>query len=391
MHVCFVCSEYPPAPHGGIGSFIQTLGRELVERGHRVTVMGLYPEEDSGTANDRGVEVFRISRRGAPLLRFATNRKKFARKLREVHARCPIDIVEGAEIDLYIAASDLPGVKILRMHGGPSFFEARSRIQAAKESWSFRVADQLCAVSHCVADGTRKVLKLGKRHVEVIPNPIDLRLFTADPQHLEEEDGLIVFSGTISERKGVRQLIEAMPRVVAAVPNARLEVYGGEVINPKPKSPLTPQLQAMLKDPVSQRVVWKGRVARHLLPQAIRRASVCIYPSHIEAMPIAWLEGLASGKAVVASETGPGPEIIDDGLSGLLCNPRDPASIADALIRTLKDKDLRRRLGENARRVAEERYDLPKIVDRNEAYYRAVLAGKVPAMDESAASGTPVP
>jgi glycosyltransferase involved in cell wall biosynthesis len=99
-----------------------------------------------------------------------------------------------------------------------------------------------------------------------------------------------------------------------------------------------------------------------------------VYPSHIEAMPLAWLEGLAAGKAVVASQTGPGPEIIDDGVTGLLCDPHDPESIASALIRVLKDRELRRRLGENARRTAQERFALPKIADQNEAYYRAVVA-----------------
>jgi glycosyltransferase involved in cell wall biosynthesis len=381
LHICFVCSEYPPAPHGGIGSFVQTLGRALVERGHRVTAMGLYPEADAGRADDHGVHVVRISRRGLPVIRFATNRQKFARALMNLHARHPVDVLEGGELDISVLSKSLPGVKILRMHGGPTFFNSGVRIQVMKEKWAFNVADQLCAVSHCVAEGTRKALGLGRRHIEVIPNPVDLRLFAPKPDDMPEEEGLIVFAGTISERKGIRQLIEAMPRIVAEVPNARLEVYGGEVINPKPKVPLTPQLRAMLTGELDEHVIWKGRVPRLKLPQAIQRASVCVYPSHIEAMPIAWLEGLASGKAVVASETGPGPEIIDDGITGLLCDPHDADSIASALIRVLKDKELRRRLGANARRSAEERYALPQIVDRNETYYRDAISGRIPALD----------
>jgi len=125
---------------------------------------------------------------------------------------------------------------------------------------------------------------------------------------------------------------------------------------------------------VAKRVIWKGRVDRSVLPAAIQRASVCVYPSHIEAMPIAWLEGLASGKAVVASETGPGPELIDDGVTGLLCNPSDPDSIATAIIRVLKDKGLRKQLGTRARQMVKERFELEMIVDKNVEYYRR-LAG----------------
>jgi glycosyltransferase involved in cell wall biosynthesis len=344
-----------------------------------VTALGLYPEEDSGTAIDQGIHVIRVSRRGLPLLRFLQNRRKIGQKLLEIQAQFPVDIVEGGELDLASLLGSLPGIKILRMHGGPTFFHTGSRIQMLKEKWSFRVADQLCAVSHCVADGTREMLGLGNRHIEVIPNPIDLRLFAPSGEDLQEEEGLIVFAGTVTERKGIRQLIEAMPRIVAEVPNAHLEVYGGEVINPRPKVPLTPQLQALLPGPLAGHVAWKGRVSRSVLPQAIQRAAVCVYPSHIEAMPIAWLEGLAAGKAVVASKTGPGPELIDDGITGLLCDPYDPKSIAESLIGVLKDRELRRRLGQNGSKMARERYALPKIADRNEAYYQSVVAGKVPA------------
>jgi glycosyltransferase involved in cell wall biosynthesis len=108
------------------------------------------------------------------------------------------------------------------------------------------------------------------------------------------------------------------------------------------------------------------------LPAAITRASVCVYPSHIEAMPIAWIEAMAAGKAVVASQTGPGPELIDDGVSGLLCNPHDPSSIANQIIRLLKDASLRRRLGATARKIAVERYSLDKIVRQNLAYYERI-------------------
>ena len=372
LHICFVCSEYPPAPHGGIGSFTQVLGRELVKRGHRVSVLGLYPDQHAGSANDQGVNVIRLSRRGMPLVKVATNRAKFANAFREIHAAHSVDILEGGELEISVVPRSLPAIKLLRMHGGPTFFGVDSRLQKWKERWSFHIADELCAVSHSVADGTRRMLNLGDRHVEVIHNPIETKIFT--PQdNVAEQDGLLVFVGTIAERKGIRQLIQAMPRIVAEVPHARLEVYGGEVINPPPPIPLADELKALMTPEVAARVTWKGRVARSELPQTLQRASVCVYPSHIEAMPIAWLEGLASGKAVVASKTGPGPEIIDDGITGLLCDPLDPDSIATAVIRFLKDKGLRDRIGAAARQMVQERYELASIIDKNEAYFQRLV------------------
>ena len=99
-----------------------------------------------------------------------------------------------------------------------------------------------------------------------------------------------------------------------------------------------------------QRIVFKGPVEHDALPEVLARAHVCVYPSHMEAQGIVNLEAMAMGKAVVSSHTGPGPEIVQDGVSGLLCNPHDPASIANRIITLMKDHELRRRIGEEARR-----------------------------------------
>lgn len=369
VHICYLCNEYPPESHGGIGSFTQTLGRALVRHGHHVTALGLYFDPQTGGESDNGVSVIRLSRSGTPLARFVWNRMKLAEALRRIHQTNPIDIIEGGEMEVAMLNQPPPGAKVvLRMHGGPSFFETGDRIQLLKERWAFHVADQLCAVGNCVAVGTRRLLGLGSRPIEVIWNPIDVDAFAPAPADLEE-DGLIVFAGSVIGRKGIRQLVQAMPLIVAGAPNAHLEVYGGEAVDPAPATPLIPTLIRLIPADVAARICWKGRVPRSELPAAIQRASVCVYPSHIEAMPIAWLEALASGKAVVASETGPGPEIIEHGVNGLLCNPHDPSSIASNVVRLLNDPPLRRRLGVAAREMAVERYSLDKIVGQNLAYY----------------------
>jgi glycosyltransferase involved in cell wall biosynthesis len=373
VHICFACNEYPPAPHGGIGSFTQTLARALVKSGQAVTVLGAYPDEYAGQAEDEGVRVVRISRRGPPVARFWLNRRKVARALARIDGQKKIDVLEGGELELCMLSRQSPGTKVLRMHGGPRFFAGAApppRIKLLKEWWAFRVADHLCAVSHCVAEGTRRLMKLGPRPIEVIPNPIDVEFFAPDPE--KEERGLIVFTGTVTERKGIRELIQAMPRILAEVPEARLEVYGGDDIFPVGGRSLTRELAESLPAPQAARIEWKGRVSRGELPLALQRASVCVYPSHMEAMPIAWLEGLACGKAVVAAQAGPGPEVIDDGVTGLLCDSHDPGSIAGKIVSLLRNEPLRRALGGAARRAAVERYSLNSLVKRNLEYYERI-------------------
>jgi len=116
-----------------------------------------------------------------------------------------------------------------------------------------------------------------------------------------------------------------------------------------------------------------GPIENDQIPGLIESSEVCVYPSHMEAMPLAWLEVMAMGKAFVASNTGPGPEIIQDCMTGLLCNPMNPQDIADKTIMVLKDYDLRLKLGLEARKDIEERFAIDKIVKQNILFYKGII------------------
>jgi glycosyltransferase involved in cell wall biosynthesis len=223
-----------------------------------------------------------------------------------------------------------------------------------------------------VADVTRDLLKLGNTPIEILPNPIDTDLFRPMPE-TPVEAGLIVFVGTLCEKKGIRQLVRAMPEIIAAVPNAHLVAYGRDYVDPATGGSYRESLRREL-GPISQdRVKFMGHTQNGSLPSKLASAQVLVYPSHMEAHPVAWLEGLAMGKAVVASKTGPGPEVIEHGVSGLLCDPHDPHAIAEAVIAILSDEALANRLGTAARERALKEYALDKLVVKNEEFYRRCI------------------
>jgi glycosyltransferase involved in cell wall biosynthesis len=176
--------------------------------------------------------------------------------------------------------------------------------------------------------------------------------------------------GTVIERKGIRQLVEAMPQVIAGYPRARLISYGNDTIDPGTRQSFTQVLRDRIPAGLADRMTFAGPVRRECLPQLMAKASVCIYPSHAEALPIAWVEGLAMGKAVIGARIGPGPEVIEDGISGILCDSHSPDSVATALLTVLRDRDLRVRLGAAARQRAEALFSLDKLVLENIAFYR---------------------
>ena len=261
------------------------------------------------------------------------------------------------------------------MHGGHCYFkvtlgERPGRFMKWQEKRSFRTATHVCAVSRFVGETTRRLLDLGPIPIPVILNPVNLDVFRPKPE-VQEQNGLLVCVGTVIEKKGIRQLVEAMPRIVEGCPCARLVVYGNDTIHPQTGGSYTEWLLNRIPAGLMDRVTFAGPVNRDRIPSLLAEASVCVYPSHMEALPIAWVEGMAMGKAVVASQTGPGPEVLNDGVSGLLCDPYSPDSIAHAVLRFLDDPQLRRRMGSAARLRAEERFSLTALVDENVAYYQS--------------------
>jgi glycosyltransferase involved in cell wall biosynthesis len=383
MHVCFLCNEYPPGQHGGIGSFTQTLGRRLVREGCRVTVLGFYPVASVRQEDDQGVEVRRLAHTRLRGASFWIHGLRLRTELCRLAAAGPLEIVDGPENAFAAVPPAAPGCKIIRIHGGHYFFSTMlNRRPALWRGWlerrSFAHADHLAAVSHFAAETTRSLLRLGNVPIEILPNPVDTEHFRPMPQ-VPVTPGLIGFVGTLCEKKGIRQVVLAMPEIAAAVPQVCLMACGRDSVDPRTGKSFRQTLQAAIPSGASWDVTFTGHVENARLPVELAAAQVLVYPSHMEAQGIAWLEGMAMGKPVVASNAGPGPEIIQDGLSGLLCNPRDPHSIAAAVIGLFRDRSLAERLGAAARQRALQVFSVDQLVQKNQDFYDRCVSARLRA------------
>lgn len=380
LHICFLCNEYPPGKHGGIGTFAQTLARRLVARGHKVTVIGFYPIRQRTLDTDDGVGVRRLPHTWLRGVGFLLNGAALRREILGLNRQDRVDFLEGPENGFGLIPRSLPGLKVVRMHGGHHFFyTCLGERPRAWRSWlerrSFSRADYLCGVSRFVAEETRRLLRLGDVPIEILPNPVDTTKFRPMPE-VPVVPGRIVFVGTLCEKKGIRQLVQAMPEILGAVPQAHLVACGRDSTERSTSRSYKELLESTIAPKARPRITFKDHVENQQLPQELAAAEVLVYPSHMEAFPVAWLEGMAMGKAVVASRTGPGPELIEHGTSGLLCNPHDFHSISESVIRCLKDPALADRLGSAARARAVQEFSVEKLVVRNEEFYLRCLEDK---------------
>jgi glycogen(starch) synthase len=182
---------------------------------------------------------------------------------------------------------------------------------------------------------------------------------------------VVLYSGRLVERKGIRDLLAAAPLVLSAVPSVRFVLVGG----PPPLSGEEVARQWLPDDLAGERerIFFTGWLSPNRVAEWYRSADVLVVPSRYEPFGMVLLEGMLHGLAVVASATGGPVEIVRDGESGLLFPPRDVAELAERLIRVATSTELRERLGREAAADVRERWAWPARVGRMREVYRELL------------------
>jgi len=373
MHICFISSEYPIWKSGGVGSFLQTFGRALVQKGHRVSIVGIGETHEEVQINDEGVEIYRLRISKMRYAKFIANTKRINAKIKQLNAKKKIDIVESAEMGL-VFINKIPSIKyVIRLHGGHHFFsESENRKihwwQGLKEKLSFKKADGFIAVSEYVKIHTSKYLSYHKKPIEVISTPINTDLFTPIPNVTIDQNN-ITFAGTICEKKGIRQLIEAMALLIENYPDLKLHVYGREWFY-KDGSSYTEMLKENYKTIIDKCVIFHGAIPFTELPKKYAEARVCVFPSHMETQGLVAPEAMAMKKPVVFSKLGPGPETIENYKTGLLCNPHDKNDIVEKISWYIENPEKIEAITTNARNFVMKKFNLNKILDKNIDFYK---------------------
>lgn len=377
MNICFLSHEYPLWSTGGIGTFIQTIGYGMVAKGHQVTVVGIGYKDEEEVFDDKGIVIYRLPqpycrrKSGIIFCKARTMRKK----IEELHLEHPFDIIDVPEAGLYYWFGRQPFAKVIRMHGGHHFFaeSENRRIKWGRgfiEKLSFRNADAFIAVSEYVKQHTSKYLSTRGRPIEIIRNPINGKLFRqADLSKTIKHR--LVFAGTVCEKKGIRQLIEALKIVIPEFPDVHLDVYGRDWFFPDKRSYIS-FLKDTFADDVLKHVTFHGPISLKEIPSKYEKAELCVFPSHMETLGLVAPEAMFMGKPVLFSNTGPGPETIDHKNNGLLCNPYDPSDIAEKIIFAFKHPKEMEKIAKAGQEFAHKVFDLDNVIDMNISFYNSI-------------------
>lgn len=218
----------------------------------------------------------------------------------------------------------------------------------------------------------QRLLKAGVQDSKIflVENGIDLRPFEGVAPSLRGEAGargelIVGLVGRLSREKGVDIFLRASALVLAEFPGARFVVVG--------EGPDRDKLELLIDElGIRGSVIMLGR--RGDMPSVYASLDVMVSSSRQEGLPMAILEGMASRLPLVATAVGEVPAVVGDGRTGLLVPAENVADLAAAILKMLRDPGLRKRLGDAARQLIEEKYSAKRMTADYLRVYEAALA-----------------
>ncbi len=241
--------------------------------------------------------------------------------------------------------------------------------------WKRRFADEFVAIS----EGVRRALVadgISQERVPVIHSAVDLERFRPGAPGTPDlcsryglpEGSLVV--GMIAQlipRKGHHHLFRALPPLLERFPTLRVLVFG--------QGPLRHDLEAHLRlKGLNGAVVFAGY--EKSLDRALPQLDLVVHPALMEGLGVALLEAAASGVAIVASAVGGIPEVVRDGVNGLLVPAGDSGALREAMAGLLADPGARRTMGQAGRALMEREFSIEGMADAYGARYRDLLASR---------------
>jgi glycosyltransferase involved in cell wall biosynthesis len=359
---------------------VQTLAERLALLGHESVVVSQESDEAEPLLVDRvrGVKVYRFRRKGLPPRRF-TERMHIRHMARLVVRREGLDVFESfADHGLFMTGR-LGCPLVVRLHSTEQLCRHMTGEPANRSlDWFERrlleIADVRVGVSTWLARTIMALAGLPTLPYRVVYNGVDTsRFHVASPPATRR--GLMLFSGRLTERKGLPALFAAMPEVMLRYPEVALRCVGNDASQPGYPSRLAERYLSTLPLELRSRVEFTGPIRYEQIHEEYQKAELFVLPSLIEGHPLVVLEAMACGVPAVFSREGVGPEVITNDEDGFLCDVRNPQELADTICHALDRCRADPGIRDRARHKVESKFSLTQAVAANVALYEEVIQG----------------
>jgi glycosyltransferase involved in cell wall biosynthesis len=392
MRILALAWEFPPRIIGGISRHVAELYPEIVKRGHEVHLITVAVDCGASEEVVDGIHVYRIA---------VTSDNDFFQWVVQMNANM-LDFAKGFlannSIDLIhahdwlveaaaIALTDEYSIPIVATIHATEYGRCNgihNDTQAYihhKEIRLTQSAQRVIVCSEYMRGELKRALGCPAEKTEVVYNGLSVERWkniTAEHQcdfealrakYATPEEAIIYFVGRITYEKGIFILLNAMPKIIAAMQDrVRLVIIGtGDAYS------ILLQRQAWDLG-IYHKVTFTGFMADADFWDFQKVANCAVFPSLYEPFGIVALESFAAKIPLVVSDTGGLPEVVRHHFTGTVTKVNDPNSLADGIIEVLKDQDYAKNLAENAQSELVERFAWRKLAAQTEAVFFKVKA-----------------
>ncbi len=256
-------------------------------------------------------------------------------------------------------------------------FSGGNKLKGAAQKLAFSFADCVLANSNAARNW---LLNQGvkQERVHVIPNGINVARFSPAPDdcdfpirrefNIDPKAPLVTLVCRTDRNKGLEGFMDVVPIVANRFPDVRFMLVGGSPCNPSYEIDIR---NLAARRNLNNRLIFTGE--RSDVPAVLQESTLSVLPSLSESFSNSLLESMAAGLPVVATNVGGNPEIVQDGETGLLVPPRDPAAMADAIIRVLEAPEMAKRFGVAGRERVMKHFSLETVIRRTSELYMMLL------------------
>jgi glycogen(starch) synthase len=409
LTVALLSQQFPPGVVGGIGRLTRDLAQGLANRGHNIHVLTravagsaanlvdfedgvwvhrLIEDRDEGAAPAGALVPSHIWRHSARMLR----------ELRRLDAMHPIDVVEAPIWDVEGLAAILSGefCVVTSLHTPlKKVVETNPDWQANMTAAKQLAYDQIAQAERFVAARANGVRANSVAVLETMGQLYDLRLenerVAVLPHGMEDrtkrisgnEDAVTLrnekcvtglYAGRFEGRKGTDVLLAAIPELCEKYHFTRFVLTGEDRTLPDGSTLggdfRTRHVGANFLD----RVIFAGEVSDAQLESHLHACDIFVAPSRYESFGLVFLEAMMFGKPVVGCRAGGMSEVIEEGVTGVLAEPGDVASLVSAISALLEDGTKRREFGRAGRERYLQLYTREALIERTLKFYRETLS-----------------
>lgn len=381
-NICLVSREYPPdTAWGGIGTYTYNLANGLAKAGYGIHVICQSLDSDREYI-ENDVRVHRISHKSFfPFkgrfrefgLRWEYSKSVY-QKLRKIVDKYKIDIIEAPNFsgEGFIYSFHKAAPLVTRLH---THFSEVINLLGWKNNYDRRLScwfeNTAIQRSDLVTCSTRAHAELLANEIGIKPDkikiiPLGVKLPDVSPWKYAKisHEPAILFVGRLEKRKGIDILIQAIPYVLKKIPEANFVIIGRDsfvnedevAFSGKKESSYKEKLMKLIPEGYKNKAQFLGYVAPEDLDRYYRQCDIFVAPSLYESFGFIFIEAMSYGKPVVGCGVGGIPEVIIDGVTGVLVPPADTQALADAIIVLLKDQLCRQKLGNSARDYVENNF-----------------------------------